>query len=80
MARTSKKFSAPAKDVWPILADGWTYSAWVVGTVKIREIDPAWPAVGSKTESRRGGLVRSRTRRRFVDASPAAGWCLEARG
>ena len=29
------------------MADGWTYSQWVVGNSRMRAVDPNWPAVGS---------------------------------
>ena len=29
------------------MADGWTYSQWVVGNSRIRAVDPNWPAPGS---------------------------------
>ena len=48
MARVTTEVAAPAEAVWATLSDGWTYSAWVVGTVKIRAVDPQWPAVGAK--------------------------------
>ena len=48
MARTNGVIEAPVGDVWAVLADGWSYATWVVGTVKIRDVDRAWPAVGSK--------------------------------
>jgi carbon monoxide dehydrogenase subunit G len=48
MATTSRLVAAPPEAVWAELADGWTYSSWVPGTVKIRAVDPDWPAVGSK--------------------------------
>ena len=48
MATTSRLVAAPIDAVWAELADGWTYSSWVPGTVKIRAVDPGWPAVGSK--------------------------------
>jgi uncharacterized protein YndB with AHSA1/START domain len=48
MATVSTVVAAPAEGVWAVLADGWTYAGWVVGTVKIRDVDPAWPAAGSK--------------------------------
>jgi len=35
-------------DVFAVLADGWTYSAWVVGNTRIREVDPGWPAEGTR--------------------------------
>ncbi|HEX7187973.1 MAG TPA: SRPBCC family protein [Actinomycetes bacterium] len=48
MARVSMEFAAPPDRVWETLADGWSYSAWVVGTVKIRAVDARWPAAGSQ--------------------------------
>lgn len=30
-----------------MLADGWTYSQWVVGNSRMRAVDPDWPAPGS---------------------------------
>jgi uncharacterized protein YndB with AHSA1/START domain len=39
---------APRQAVFAVLADGWTYSSWVVGTSHIRAVDAAWPAAGSK--------------------------------
>jgi uncharacterized protein YndB with AHSA1/START domain len=48
MATTDRFVAAPPEAVWAELADGWTYSAWVPGTVKIRAVDDTWPAVGSK--------------------------------
>ena len=45
---------APADQVYAILADGWTYSDWVVGTAHIRDVDAAWPAVGSKLHHKIG--------------------------
>lgn len=35
-------------DVLAVLADGWTYATWVVGTSRIRGVDPNWPAPGSR--------------------------------
>ncbi len=29
------------------MADGWTYSQWVVGNSRMRAVDPNWPAAGS---------------------------------
>jgi uncharacterized protein YndB with AHSA1/START domain len=40
--------------VWAVLADGWTYSDWVVGTVHIRDVEPAWPAAGAKLHHKAG--------------------------
>lgn len=38
---------APPGTVWSILANGWSYSDWVVGTAHIRAVDATWPATGS---------------------------------
>lgn len=37
----------PPDHVWKFLSDGRRYSEWVVGTRAIRDVDDAWPAVGS---------------------------------
>jgi hypothetical protein len=29
------------------MADGWTYSQWVVGNSRMRAVDPNWPSPGS---------------------------------
>lgn len=34
--------------VFDVLADGWSYSSWVVGAAHIRSVDPDWPQVGSR--------------------------------
>jgi hypothetical protein len=31
-----------------VLADGWSYSTWVVGTARIRAVDPTWPEPGTR--------------------------------
>lgn len=40
--------TATRKQVWDVLADGWTYSQWVVGNSRMRAVDRSWPAPGSK--------------------------------
>jgi len=45
--------TTPAR-VFAVLADGWSYSDWVVGTVHIRDVDPSWPAVGSQLHHKAG--------------------------
>jgi len=40
---------APAA-VLDVLADGWSYAAWVVGTSRIRSVSPDWPAPGARIE------------------------------
>ena len=47
-AVVSRTVNAPPEFVWSVLADGWMYATWVVGASRIREVDPGWPAVGSR--------------------------------
>lgn len=39
---------APPEAVWAVLADGWLYTAWVVGASRMRDVEAAWPAVDAK--------------------------------
>ncbi|GAB7052608.1 SRPBCC family protein [Catenuloplanes indicus] len=48
MAKVEQVIPASPKQVWAALADGWTYSDWVVGTVHIRDVDQNWPAPGAR--------------------------------
>lgn len=43
-----RRVAAPAEVVWEVLADGWSYASWVVGTARIRAVDPDWPEIGSR--------------------------------
>lgn len=36
------------EDVIAVIADGWLFPSWVVGASRMREVDDAWPAVGSE--------------------------------
>jgi hypothetical protein len=44
----SRRSAAAPEAVWSIIADGWSYAAWVVGASRIRAVDPDWPARGSR--------------------------------
>ena len=48
MTTNTGTFSASPDQVWRVLADGWLYPLWVVGASRMREVEEAWPAVGSK--------------------------------
>jgi hypothetical protein len=39
----TRDIAATRQRVWDVLANGWTYSGWVVGNSRIRAVDPAWP-------------------------------------
>ncbi|HEX5407818.1 MAG TPA: SRPBCC family protein [Pseudonocardiaceae bacterium] len=34
--------------VFALLADGWSYAGWVVGNSHVRDVDPGWPAPGTR--------------------------------
>lgn len=40
--------TATRQQVWDVIADGWTYSQWVVGNTRMRAVEPNWPAPGSR--------------------------------
>jgi hypothetical protein len=48
MATTDITIDAPAHAVYESLMDAWTYEVWVGGAKRIRDVDPAWPAPGSR--------------------------------
>jgi hypothetical protein len=43
----TRETTADRHAVWNVIADGWTYSQWVVGNTRMRAVDPNWPAPGS---------------------------------
>ena len=54
MAVTERVLNAAAEDIYAVLADGWTYSDWVVGTAHIRDVEPSWPEPGSTLHHKAG--------------------------
>ncbi len=48
MAINEIRVAAPRQAVWDVLADGWTYTSWVVGTSHMRAVEADWPGPGSK--------------------------------
>ncbi len=81
MARVTTEMAATTDDVWAVLSDGWTYSAWVVGTVKIREVEPGWPAVGAKLHHAFGAwplMIKDETE--VLECEPGRRLLMQARG
>ncbi|WP_375476616.1 SRPBCC family protein [uncultured Jatrophihabitans sp.] len=81
MARNTVHVDAPTEAVFDVLADGWRYTNWVVGTSHMRAVDAAWPAVGSKLYHAAGAwplLTRDETEVTAVD--PGRSLSLIARG
>lgn len=50
MAITVRQMNCTPEDVFAVLADGWVFATWVVGASRMRDVDDAWPAVGSKLQ------------------------------
>jgi uncharacterized protein YndB with AHSA1/START domain len=48
MATTTWTAATTPDKVWEVLADGWLFPLWVVGACRIRGVDDAWPAPGSR--------------------------------
>jgi uncharacterized protein YndB with AHSA1/START domain len=48
VARLTRDIVASRERVWEVLANGWTYSGWVVGNSRIRAVDSNWPAPGTR--------------------------------
>jgi uncharacterized protein YndB with AHSA1/START domain len=48
MSKNTRIFSCTPEDVFAVLSDGWLYGEWVVGSVRIRDVDHEWPAEGSR--------------------------------
>ncbi|TXR55105.1 SRPBCC family protein [Quadrisphaera setariae] len=40
--------AAPPEAVWELLADGWSYADFVVGSAHVRRVDPGWPRPGTR--------------------------------
>jgi len=81
MVTVTRKAKCSPDAVLAVLADGWSYSTWVVGTARIRAVDADWPAPGSKILHSVGlwpALLNDETVVRAWD--PDRGIELQARG
>jgi hypothetical protein len=48
MATNTRVMKCSPEDVFGVLNDGWMFPVWVVGASRMRDVDDAWPAEGSK--------------------------------
>lgn len=48
MATNTIDIRVPRPDVFAVLADGWSYTNWVVGASHMRAVEAGWPAAGSR--------------------------------
>ncbi len=71
---------ATPQETWDVLADGWLFPLWVVGASRIRDVDPTWPALGSRIHHSVGvwpGLIDDHTD--VLAAEPGKALRLRAR-
>lgn len=47
MITATREVAAPCEWVWEVLAQGWTYTQWVVGNSRTRAVDTDWPNTGA---------------------------------
>jgi uncharacterized protein YndB with AHSA1/START domain len=81
VTEVSRVIDASPDAVFAVLADGWLYAGWVVGSSHIREVDDNWPAVGARIHHSVGPWplhVQDVTVVRAVE--PGLSLSLEARG
>ena len=43
----TRDVGTPCQRVWDVLADGWSYTHWVVGNSRTRAVDSTWPRPGA---------------------------------
>lgn len=81
MATNSARTRASRHAVFAVLADGWTYSNWVVGTSHMRAVESAWPAPGSRLFHASGAWpLVTRDETVVESADPGRRLVLTARG
>lgn len=81
MSVNRRTVRATPDQVWEVLADGWLYPVWVVGAARIRDVEAAWPAKGSKIHHSVGVwplLINDHTE--VLESTPGSSMRLRARG
>lgn len=48
MAQNVRRLACPPQAVFDVLADGWLYPVWVVGAMRMRDVDRRWPRPGGR--------------------------------
>jgi hypothetical protein len=60
----SRQCTASPDQIWAVLADGFSYAAWVVGASHVRAVEPSWPQTGARLHHAVGAwpfLIRDST-------------------
>lgn len=81
VAPVERETRASCDQVWAVIADGWTYASWVVGTARIRAVEAGFPAAGSAIHHSFGAWPAMLHDRTVVcESEPNRRLVLEARG
>ncbi|MDT8914943.1 SRPBCC family protein [Amycolatopsis sp. PS_44_ISF1] len=81
MIEASRVINAAPEAVFAVLADGWSYAGWVVGSSHIRDVDEGWPAPGTRIHHSVGPWPLHIQDTSVVTAvEPGRSLSLEARG
>lgn len=81
MSTVRRSGDCTADQVFDVLADGWSYSGWVVGAARIREVEPSFPEPGSRIHHSVGTwplLLNDSTS--VLECDPGRRLLLQARG
>ncbi len=80
MSRNRTHVDAPPEAVFAVLDDPWSYPQWVVGSRRIRAVDPSWPLEGARFHHAVGspaGEVKDSSK--ILERDPPRRMLLEAR-
>ncbi|MDT0264226.1 SRPBCC family protein [Jatrophihabitans lederbergiae] len=81
MATVSCHIQANPDAVFAVLAEGWFYSNWVVGTSHVRAVEDTWPAAGTKLHHASGAWpLVARDETLVEEITPGQRLVLLARG
>ncbi|MFI5585592.1 SRPBCC family protein [Amycolatopsis sp. NPDC051758] len=81
MTEVSRVIDVPPEAVFAVLADGWLYAGWVVGSSHIRDVDENWPAIGSRIHHSVGPWpVHIQDKTVVTAVEPGLSLSLQARG
>lgn len=47
MSTTTRTIHGAPEEVFDVLGNAWSYSQWVVGASRVRDVSPDWPGVGA---------------------------------
>ncbi len=80
MSTVARVVPTSPERVFAVLRDGWSYPLWVVGATHMRDVDPGWPAVGTKLHHSLGAWpLLSSDDTEVVEVEPDRRLVLEAR-